>query len=164
MKKTFLLFGASLLANHAFADSITDGIGIAGDAIYSYTPYVQALGYVLASIIGVVAAFVIYYAIANNDRNVKKRILTWGGGCVAMLCMSIALPKFFDYQETGLLAGNGTSSSGSGSGGFTGGDKWGKIDITIPDLSHPAWRPDHRFDPILKPNPNPNIDGIIKLN
>ena len=78
MRKTLTVIGASLFASHAFADSITDGIGTAGDAIYSYTPYVQALGYVLASIIGIVAAFVIYYAIANNDRNVKKRILTWG--------------------------------------------------------------------------------------
>lgn len=93
MRKTLTVIGASLFASHAFADSITDGIGTAGDAIYSYTPYVQALGYVLASIIGIVAAFVIYYAIANNDRNVKKRILTWGGGCVAMLCMTIALPS-----------------------------------------------------------------------
>ena len=114
------------------------------------------MGYVLASIIGIVAAFVIYYAIANNDRNVKKRILTWGGGCVAMLCMTIALPKFFDYQESGLLAGN-TNSSGSSSGDFAGGDRWGKIDITIPDINNPIWRPDHRFDPILRPG-----TGIIK--
>lgn len=108
------------------------------------------------SIIGIVAAFVIYYAIANNDRNVKKRILTWGGGCVAMLCMTIALPKFFDYQESGLLAGN-TNSSGGSSGDFAGGDRWGKIDITIPDINNPIWRPDHRFDPILRPG-----TGIIK--
>ena len=164
MKKTFLLFGASLLANHAFADSITDGIGIAGDAIYSYTPYVQALGYVLTCIIGIVAAFVIYYAIVNNDRNVKKRILTWGGSCVAMLCMSIALPKFFTYQESGLMANNGTSTPGIGSGSFIGGDKWGKIDVTIPDLNNPVWRPDHRFDPILNPRPNFGNNGFIKQN
>ena len=156
MRKTLTVIGASLFASQAFADSITDGIGTAGDAIYSYTPYVQALGYVLASIIGIVAAFVIYYAIANNDRNVKKRILSWGGGCVAMLCMTIALPKFFDYQESGLLAGN-TNSSGGSSGDFAGGDRWGKIDITIPDINNPIWRPDHRFDPILRPG-----TGIVK--
>jgi len=85
MKKTLALLGALLLTSQAFADSITDGIGTAGDAIYSYTPYVQALGYVLASIIGIIASFVIYYAIANNERDVKKRILTWGGACVTML-------------------------------------------------------------------------------
>ena len=49
MKKSLALFGALLLTGHAFADSITNGIGTAGDAIYSYTPYVQALGYVLFS-------------------------------------------------------------------------------------------------------------------
>ena len=42
MKKSLALLGALLLTGHAFADSITDGIGTAGDAIYSYTPYVQA--------------------------------------------------------------------------------------------------------------------------
>ena len=83
------------MANHAFADSITDGLGMAGDTFYSYTPYVQTLGFVLACIIGIAGAFAIYYAIANNDRNVKKRILAWGGSCIAMLCMTIALPKFF---------------------------------------------------------------------
>ena len=65
------------MANHAFADSITDGLGMAGDTFYSYTPYVQTLGFVLACIIGIAGAFAIYYAIANNDRNVKKRILAW---------------------------------------------------------------------------------------
>lgn len=90
MKKSLALFGALLLTGHAFADSITDGIGTAGDAIYSYTPYVQALGYVLAGIIGIIASFVIYYVIANNERDVKKRILTWGGACVTMLSMTIA--------------------------------------------------------------------------
>ncbi len=156
MRKTLALFVTSLLANQAFADGITDGIGTAGDAIYSYTPYVQALGYVLTSIIGIVAAFVVYYAIANNDRNVKKRILTWGCGCVAMLCMTIALPKFFDYQESGLLAGNTNSTNGS-SGNFTGGDRWGKINPTIPDLNDPIWQHDNRFGPIVRPNPNKNL-------
>ena len=150
MKKSLALFGALLLTGHAFADSITNGIGTAGDAIYSYTPYVQALGYVLAGIIGIIASFVIYYAIANNERDVKKRILTWGGACVTMLSMTIALPNFFDYQKSGLLAGNGSSSGGS-NGEFAGGDKWGKIDPTIPDLNYPFWKPDNKFE--LKPYP-----------
>lgn len=161
MKKTLAVIATSMLANHAFADSITDGIGTAGDAIYSYTPYVQALGYVLASIIGIVAAFVIYYAIANNDRDVKKRILTWGGGCVAMLCMTIALPNFFDYQESGLLADNSSTPGGS-LGDFAGGDRWGKIDITIPDLNSPAWQSDPRFDLGLRPKPYTGI--LVKNN
>jgi len=32
MRKTLSIIGASLFASHAFADSITDGIGTAGDA------------------------------------------------------------------------------------------------------------------------------------
>ena len=111
------------MANHAFADGITDGLDMAGDTFYSYTPYVQTLGFVLACIIGIAGAFAIYYAIANNDHNVKKRILTWGGSCIAMLCMTIALPKFFNYQETGLLADGSGATAGS-NGQFAGGDRW----------------------------------------
>ena len=38
MRKTLLLFAAMAMANHAFADGITDGLGMAGDTFYSYTP------------------------------------------------------------------------------------------------------------------------------
>ena len=134
----------ALSASPMFADSITDGISSAGDAAYSYTPYVQAIGFVLACIIGIVGAFSIYYAIANNAPDVRKRILTCGGGCLAMLCMTIALPKFFDYQEglgSNALADN-TIGDGRGFGRFVGGDDYGRLIIDIPDLSDPRWRPD----------------------
>lgn len=144
MKKIFFLSIAASLANRAFADSLTDGIGTAGDAIYSYTPYVQALGYVLACLIGIIGAFAVYYAYINEAHDIKKRMLRWGGGCVAMLSMTIALPNFFNYQESGLLAGNG-SSSGTGTGQFAGGDRWGIIDPSIPDMSDPRWQLDERF-------------------
>ncbi len=136
------------MANHAFADGITDGLGMAGDTFYSYTPYVQTLGFVMACIIGIAGAFAIYYAIANDDRNVKKRILIWGGSCIAMLCMTIALPKFFDYQEMGLLA-DGSGAMGGSNGQFVGGDRWGRIDTSIPSLDDPIWVNDSRFDGIL---------------
>ena len=148
MRKTLLLFAAMAMANHAFADGITDGLGMAGDTFYSYTPYVQTLGFVLACIIGIAGAFAIYYAIANDDRNVKKRILIWGGSCIAMLCMTIALPKFFDYQEMGLLA-DGSGAMGGSNGQFVGGDRWGRIDTSIPSLDDPIWVNDSRFDGIL---------------
>ena len=99
MKKIFMLMSSVFLASPIYADAITDGISTAGDAVFSYTSYVQAFGYVLSCIIGIVGAFVIYYAIANNEQNIRKRLLMWGGGCVTMLCMTITLPKFFDYQE-----------------------------------------------------------------
>lgn len=144
MKRTLSIIGVLSLSTHVFADSITDGIAIAGDSIYSYTPYVQMLGFVLASIIGVVGAFAVYYAIINNDVNVKKKILTWGGSCVTMLCMTIALPNFFDFQESG-IASSGNGSLGDYTGHFVGGDRWGKINTSIPDLSDPVWKLDDRY-------------------
>ena len=143
MKKIFLFSIAASVANRALADSLTDGIGTAGDAIYSYTPYVQALGYILACLIGIIGAFAVYYAYINEAHDIKKRLLRWGGGCVAMLSMTIALPNFFDYQESGLIAGN-SSSSGS-AGQFAGGDRWGVLDPSIPDMSDPRWQLDDRF-------------------
>ena len=111
MKKIFSFIAMASLWSPIYADAITDGISNAGDAAYSYTPYVQAIAFVLACIMGIVGAFVIYYAIANNAPDVKKRILTWGGSCMTMLCMAIALPRFFGYQDgfgSGALADAGT--------------------------------------------------------
>lgn len=153
MKRVLSIIGVLSLSSHSFADSFTDGLSIAGDNIYSYTPYVQTLGFVLASIIGIVGAFAVYHAIINDDRNVKKRILTWGGGCVTMLCMTIALPRFFDYQESG-IATDGSGSLGPFTGHFVGGDRWGKINTTIPDLSDPIWKLDDRY---LRRNINTGI-------
>lgn len=153
MKRILSIIGVLSLSSHVFADSFTDGLSIAGDNIYSYTPYVQTLGFVLASIIGIVGAFAVYYAIINDDVNVKKRILTWGGSCVTMLCMSIALPNFFDYQESG-IASSGDGSLGGYTGHFVGGDRWGRITTTIPDLSDPVWKLDDRY---IKGNVNTGI-------
>ena len=85
MRKTLFLFTSMTMANHAFADGVSDGLGMAGDTFYSYTPYIQTLGFVLTCIIGIIGAFAIYYAIVNDDRNVKKRILAWGGSCIAKI-------------------------------------------------------------------------------
>ena len=83
-KKVFMVMTAMMLsASPIYADSITDGIGSAGDAVYSYTPVIQSLGYALAAIIGLVGAFVVYHAIQNNERDIQKRILRWGGGTIA---------------------------------------------------------------------------------
>lgn len=145
MKKIFSFITMTSLWSPIYADAITDGISNAGDAAYSYTPYVQAIAFVLACVMGIVGAFVIYYAIANDAPDVKKRILTWGGSCMTMLCMAIALPGFFDYQEglgSGALADAGI---GSGSGRFTGGDNYGRIITEIPDPDDPRWRPDPNF-------------------
>ena len=154
MKKIFFLSIAACFADRALADSLTDGIDTAGDAIYSYTPYVQALGYILACLIGIIGAFAVYYAYINEAHNIKKRLLRWGGGCVAMLCMTIALPSFFDYQESGLLADG--STSGTSSGNYAGGDNWGIINSNIPGMNSGLWSPDERFiDSSNKPSGPP---------
>lgn len=156
MKKTLTLIMSAFLALPIYADAITDGISDAGDAVYGYTPYVQALGYVLACIVGIVGAFVIYHAIASNAPDVRRRILIWGGGCVTMLCMTIALPKFFDYQEG--MGGSTLADGGSGTGGhgrYVGGDDYGRLRTDIPDLSDPRWRPDPIYDRRILPPRRP---------
>ena len=145
MKKIFSFIAMASMWSPIYADAITDGISNAGDAAYSYTPYVQAIAFVIACVMGIVGAFVIYYAIANNAPDVKKRILIWGGSCMTMLCMAIALPRFFGYQEglgSGALADAGTLP---GFGNYTGGDNYGRIIIEIPDPDDPRWRPDPNF-------------------
>lgn len=155
MKKSFLFLFLLPLAVTAKADGITDGISIAGDHVYSYTPYVQAIGYVLATLIGMVGAFCIYYAYINNSHNIKKQVLSWGCGSLAMLCMTIALPKFFDYQESGLLAQGGGNGVGTGTGSMAGGDRYGQLDTSIPDLSDKRWQADDRFSSRPQQGPPP---------
>ena len=149
MRKTIISLALVLTGSPMYADAITDGISTAGDAVYGYTSYVQALGFVLACVIGIAGAFAVYYAIVNNEQKVRKRILSWGGACVAMLCMTIALPKFFDYQEgasnNGALADAGTFI-GDGIGRHVGGDRYGLINTEIPDLSDPRWQRDPIYD------------------
>lgn len=157
-QKVIMVMTAMMLsASPIYADSITDGIGSAGDAVYSYTPIIQALGYALAAIVGLVGAFAVYYAIQNNERDIQKRILRWGGGTIAMVCMTIALPQFFSYQESGLMAGNSGSSTTIGTGSMAGGDRWGQINTTIPGLSNPIWIPDDRYIGTITPIRRPLI-------
>lgn len=54
MRKLFTLTLAVIAIAPTYADNITDGLAISGDHVYSYTPIVQTLCLVLASIIGVV--------------------------------------------------------------------------------------------------------------
>ena len=77
MKKIFMLMSSVFLASPIYADAITDGISTAGDAVFSYTSYVQAFGYVLSCIIGIVGAFVIYYAIANKEHPKASSDVGW---------------------------------------------------------------------------------------
>lgn len=144
----------------AFADGITNGLGIAGDSIYKYTPAVQSLGYVIACLIGIVGAFSIYYAIQNNDPRTRKKILTYAGSCFTMVAMSISLPKFFAYQESGLIAGNQGNGGTGGTGNQVGGDNYDDIITEIPPLTHPSWRPDPQY-PIIKPGGNMGDITII---
>ena len=151
MKKIFLLTAIAFCALPTFADDITDGISIAGDHVYAYTPYVQTLGYALAAIIGIAGAFSVYLAYINNAPNVRKRMLTWGCSSMAMLCMTIALPQFFDYQESGLMADGGSGRFGGTYGNMAGGDSYGTIDTSIPDLNDERWIPDDRYTAKVQP-------------
>ena len=162
MKKiyTFLLFiGVSSVT---FADNITDGIAISGDHVYSYTPYVQGVGYVLAAIIGLVGAFAVYTAYIRQSPDVGKRALSWGMGSLAMLCMTIALPQFFNYEESG-FGGNGTTlaMNGSTSGSMTGGDKYGNIDTSIPNLSDKRWIVDADYVPVIVGNKTTSVSNFL---
>ena len=162
MRKITLLLFTALTTTHAFADNITDGIAISGDHVYSYTPYVQGIGYVLAAIIGLVGAFSVYTAYIRQSPDVGKRALSWGMGSLAMLCMTIALPQFFKYEESG-FGGNGTTlaMNGSTSGSMTGGDKYGNIDTSIPNLSDERWIVDADYIPVIVGNKTTSVSNFL---
>ena len=143
MKKIYILTAAILLSIPSFADGVTNGFSEAGDYVYSYTPYIQILGYVLSAIIGIVGAVSVYFAFISNKQGMTKRILTWGCACLAMLCMTTALPQFFDYQESGY--NDGGSDDGGGNGKWAGGDDYQPINPEIPGFPDSRWQADPRF-------------------
>ena len=161
MKKIFLLITIAFCGLPTFADDITDGISIAGDHVYAYTPYVQTLGYVLAAIIGIAGAFSVYLAYINNAPNIRKRMITWGCSSMAMLCMTIALPQFFAYQESGLQATTFGSTTGKGSGSQAGGDTYSTIDTSIPGLDDSRWSPDDRYTTVQVGNIQSSVANVL---
>lgn len=138
MKRTIYILVAFTFTLPTKADSIIDGISIAGDSIYGYTSYVQILGLIISVIVGLIGAFSIFYAIQKDDPNVKKKLIIWGASTVGCLTMTLSIPNFFGYQESGL-----TSEVGShfGDGTHAGGDTYGTIITRIPPLSDPSWYP-----------------------
>ena len=63
--------------------------------ISSYIEPVRKLIYVIATVLAIVGAFNIYHKMTNGDQDVKKTIMLTLGGCIALVVLSEALPKFF---------------------------------------------------------------------
>lgn len=71
------------------------GIEKATTTIGLYQDSVQKLIYAIACIVGLVGAFNIYFKMQNGDQDVKKTIMMTIGGCIALVCLSQAIPLFF---------------------------------------------------------------------
>jgi hypothetical protein len=87
-------------ALNSFAVDPNAGSSAIANAVGSFSKYigpVQNLMYVLAAVISVVGAFSIYFKMNNGDQDVKKSIMLTVGGCLALIVMATALPKFFGY-------------------------------------------------------------------
>lgn len=65
--------------------------------IKEYIVPVRKLIYVIAAVISLVGAFNIYHKMSNGDQDVKKTIMLTIGGCIGLIAMATALPKFFGY-------------------------------------------------------------------
>ena len=95
MKKICFFAISNLITPVAFADAGTTGISNAADGVVTYMPYVRALCYVIAAIIAVVGAMVVYYTMQTNPQNTAKRMTMTVGSALTFVCLSIALPLFF---------------------------------------------------------------------
>ena len=62
-----------------------------------------------------------------------------------MVAMSISLPQFFAYKESGLIAGNQGTGGTGGTGSQVGGDNYDDIITDIQPMNHPSWKPDPQF-------------------
>lgn len=75
----------------------SQGFVSATSEVKSYKEPVQNLMYAIAGVIALVGAFNVYFKMQNGDQDVKKTIMMTVGGCVAMIAMATALPKFFGW-------------------------------------------------------------------
>ena len=67
----------------------------ATNQLNGYDIAVKKLLYAIAAIISLVGAFNVYFKMQNGDQDVKKTIMLTLGGCVALVALAQALPKFF---------------------------------------------------------------------
>lgn len=82
------------------ADGTSAGVGAfeqVSSQIQEYISPVKKLIYVIAAVISLVGAFNIYHKMSNGDQDVKKTIMLTIGGCIGLIALATALPKFFGY-------------------------------------------------------------------
>lgn len=80
-----------------FADT-SAGTGAFKDianTISQYQGAVEDIIYAIAAIIALVGAFNIFNKMNNGDQDVKKTAMLVIGGCIALVALAQALPKFF---------------------------------------------------------------------
>lgn len=81
----------------ADTSSGAEAITLVKDQVKTYVSQVRELVYVIAAVISIVGAFNIYHKMTNGDQDVKKTIMLTIGGCIGLIAMATALPKFFGY-------------------------------------------------------------------
>lgn len=92
------LIAISIFMATTFVASAQHGAGAFNSAtteIQSYMDPVKNLLYAIAGVIVLVGCFNIYFKMQNGDQDVKKTIMLTIGGCIAMVALANALPKFF---------------------------------------------------------------------
>ena len=136
---SFLPVSASLLAQTGLSavGDVSDGIGV-------YLPYVQALCYVIAAVIALVGAVVVYHSMQTSPQQTAKRITMTVGSCFCFVCLATALPEFFGMDGRWIGSNIAVMTGGnSGNGDFlasnNGGIPQSGIDASIPPLSDGRW-------------------------
>lgn len=80
------------------ADGTSAGVGAFTEVesqVKQYIKPVRDVVYVIAAVISIVGAFNIYHKMSNGDQDVKKTIMLTIGGCISLIALATALPKFF---------------------------------------------------------------------
>lgn len=148
--KKLILFAIILLSTSvASADTGASGISGAADGIVTYVPYMRALCYVIAAVIGIVGAVAVYGSMQTSPQNTSRRIFMTAGGALTFVSLSLALPQFFGVDDS-ILGGSSSNGSSKGTMQYTsngtsflvsdeGGISQSGIQVSIPELNDGAW-------------------------
>ena len=88
---------AALMAQNTAGDYTagTNALTTVAEEIAKYVPIMVKLCYAIAGVVAIVGAISVYFAMNNEEQDVKKKIMMVVGACIFLIAAAQALPLFF---------------------------------------------------------------------
>jgi hypothetical protein len=97
--KTKKLFAAAMLSTLAAQSSYAQGGGAVGinaatSSLTSYVDPVANLILAIGTVVGCIGGIMVYIKWNSGDKDVSKELMSWGGGCIFLVLISVVVRAF----------------------------------------------------------------------